>query len=240
MNKPLKILVACEESGRTTLELRKYGYEAFSCDIIDSSYPEKQFHIKQDVTPLLNGNCHFKTMDGTEHYIEGKWDLIIAHPPCTYFCIASAVQLFRGGILNQKRFEEGQKYKDFFLMIYNADCEFICIENPTPLKVWKLPKHSQVIQPWMFDDDGSGFGSQCEYSKRTCLWLKNLPNLKPMFKTEPDKVKNFVYCRRNKGYIAPAKNPKERSKTFKGIARAFVQFAEYVEDVLTKRESEEK
>lgn len=159
----LNILVAMEESGRTTTQLRNMGHNAFSCDILDCSYPQHEWHIKGDVTPLLNGHCSFTTMDGTLHTIDGKWDLIIAHPPCTYFSTAGAVRLFPNKTLDPIRYQKGLIMRDLFMSVYNADCDFIAIENPTPMKIWKLPSYQQAIQPWMFDEDGTGHGTQCKY-----------------------------------------------------------------------------
>ena len=84
----MKILVACEESQAVTIELRRLGHEAYSCDIIPCSGGHPEWHIMQNVLPLLNGNCSFKTMDGTEHSIETRWDMIVAHPPCTFLTLA--------------------------------------------------------------------------------------------------------------------------------------------------------
>ena len=86
----MKVLVACEESQRVCTEFRKLGHEAYSCDIEPCSGGHPEWHIMQDVLPLLNGNCRFQTMDGVEHRVEGKWDMIIAHPPCTYMSKAGA------------------------------------------------------------------------------------------------------------------------------------------------------
>lgn len=112
----------------------------------------------------------FKTMDGEEHFVNGKWDFIIAHPPCEKMSKAGARWMFAGGVLNMERYEESQKAKEFFMAIWNADCEKIVVENPTPLKIVGLPKESQVIQPYMFGEP---------YSKRTLLWEKNVKPLKP-------------------------------------------------------------
>ena len=169
--------------------------------------------------PLLNGNCDFKTVNGDIHHLIGKWDLIIAHPPCTYMSKAGARFMYpSAGRINQDRFHKAMKAKEFFMMFYNADCVNICIENPTPLKVVGLPKESQVIQPYMFGEP---------YSKRTLLWLKNLPKLKPT-----NFVKDFVpYLPSNTGGLSRGKggsrgvvhNAKDASKTFHGIAKAMAE-----------------
>lgn len=166
----INILVACEESQRVCEAFRKLGGKAYSCDIIECSGGHPEWHIMQDAIPLLNGGCSFKTMDGIEHSIDGKWDLIIAHPPCTYLSNAGARFLYPKGVLNEERLRLGLAAKEFFMAFYNADCEKICIENPTPSRVYELPKYTQVVQPWMFGHP---------VQKRTCLWLKGLEPLKP-------------------------------------------------------------
>ena len=114
----MKVLVACEESQRVCTAFRKKGHEAYSCDIIDCSGGHPEWHIKQDVLPLLNGRCEFTTCDGELHTISGKWDLIIAHPPCTYFSTAGSNWLFRGGKLDEERYKKGLEMKELF-------CQFL-------------------------------------------------------------------------------------------------------------------
>ena len=108
----MKVLVACEESQRVCMAFRERGHNAFSCDIEPCSGCHPEWHIQQDVLPLLNGRCGFKTMDGVEHSIDGKWDLIIAHPPCTYLSNAGARFLYPKGVLNQDRLESGLAAKE--------------------------------------------------------------------------------------------------------------------------------
>ena len=207
----MRILVACEESQAVTIEFRKLGHESYSCDIIECSGGHSEWHIMQDVIPLLNGSCRFTTMDGTDHYIDGTWDLIIAHPPCTYLSNAGARFLYPKGILNQDRLELGLAAKDFFMAFYNADCEKICIENPTPSRVYGLPKYTQVIQPWMFGHP---------VQKRTCLWLKGLEPLKPVEIVEERQSSKVPGNWFNKGGKERQKN---RAKTFSGIAKAMAE-----------------
>ena len=188
----MKILVACEESQRVCIELRKLGHEAFSCDILPCSGGHPEWHLQQDVTPLL----------------KEKWDMIIAFPPCTYLSNAGARHLYKGGILNEDRYKKGLLAKELFMTIYNADCSKIAIENPTPSKIFELPEKTQVIQPWQFGHP---------YSKRTQLWLKGLPKLMPTNIVEVESS-----CRKagnwfNKGGKDRQRN---RSKTFPGIAKA--------------------
>ena len=166
-----KVLVACEESQRVCTSFRKRGHEAYSCDIISCSGDHPEWHIMQDVLPLINGKCEFETTDGIKHKIDGKWDMIIAHPPCTYLSNAGACRLYpQKGILNQTRYEKGLKAKEFFLKFLSADCERICVENPVHCKVFNMPRHTQEIQPYMFGEP---------YTKKTRLWLKGLPPLRP-------------------------------------------------------------
>lgn len=212
----MRILVACEESQAVTTELRLLGHEAFSCDIIDCSGGHPEWHIKQDCLPLLNGNCFFMTMNGLSHFISGRWDIIIAFPPCTYLSNAGARHLWKGGSLNNDRYQKGLEAKKFFMEIYNADCDRIAIENPTPSKIYDLPKYSQVIQPYHFGHP---------FTKRTLLWLKGLPFLEPTEIVAPERTwcPSGSYSRthddRFRGVFTTDRFI-NRSKTFPGIAKA--------------------
>lgn len=167
----MKILVACEESQRVCIAFRNKGHEAYSCDLIPQSGGHPEWHIQTDVIPLINGNCIFKTADGKEHNIIGKWDLIIAHPPCTYMSKAGARWMYpKSGVLSKERYEKAMKAKEFFMKFFNADCEKIVIENPVPLKIVGLPAPTQKIQPYEFGEP---------YSKATLLWIKGLKKLEP-------------------------------------------------------------
>ena len=217
----IKVLVACEESQRVCVAFREKGHEAYSCDIIEPSGGHPEWHIMQDVLPLLNGRCSFKTMDGAEHRIDGKWDMIIAHPPCTYLSNAGACRMFpKKGELNQERFAMAMEAKAFFMEFYNADCERICIENPVPLSIVKLPEKTQAIQPYEFGHP---------YTKKTYLWLKGLPKLEPTNIVEP--MGPYV-CGNSEIWKKQAangvvhgkeKSAKHRSKTFHGIAKAMAE-----------------
>lgn len=217
----MKILVACEESQRVCKAFRDKGHIAFSCDVIDASGDHPEWHIKQDVLPLLNGNCSFTTCDGTAHTITGKWDMIIAFPPCTYLTVAGANRLYpQKGVLNPERYALGKEAADFFKTILNADCEKIVVENPTPMRVFELPQYNQVIEPFMFGHP---------YKKRTCLWLKGVPQLKP---TEiiTENIVSWVSggSKDSKGNPRKQKtttfrDAKTRSKTFEGVALAMAE-----------------
>lgn len=220
----MKILVACEESQAVTIELRRLGHEAYSCDIIECSGGHPEWHIMQDVLPLLNGDCHFKTVDGLEHGIEGKWDMIIAHPPCTYLSNAGACRLYpKKGQLNTERYQKGLEAKEFFLKFLNSDCPRIAVENPVSSRVFEMPKHSQEIHPYLFDPEG-----EHPYTKKTRLWLRGLPLL---VTTSPNAVPVSPYVPAGTGRKNPAKygaakrgeDAKNRAKTFRGIAKAMAE-----------------
>lgn len=207
----VNILVACEESQRVCEAFRKRGGKAYSCDIMECSGGHPEWHIMQDVIPLLNGRCSFKTMDGIEHSIDGKWDLIIAHPPCTYLSNAGARFLYPKGVLNEERLAKGMIAKDFFMHFYNADCDRIAIENPIPSKVYGLPPYTQTIQPWMFGHP---------VQKKTCLWLNGLPELQPTNVVEERQSTKIPGNWFNSGGKERQKN---RAKTFPGIAKAMAE-----------------
>ena len=214
----MRILVACEESQNVTNELRKLGHEAYSCDIQMHSGSHDEWHICQDVLPLLNGFCKFKTIDGDYHEINSKWDMIIAFPPCTDLCVSGARHF-------AKKQADGRQQRsiDFFMKFVNADCDKIAIENPIGIMSTKYRKPDQIIQPWQFGD---------KYSKSTCLWLKNLPLLVPTKIVEKGEFIEFIdkngkKKRQAKWYYEALRNSKNaeerakiRSKTFPGIANA--------------------
>ena len=220
----MKVLVACEESQAVTKQLRRLGHEAFSCDIEKCSGGHPEWHIMCDVIPLLNGDCAFNTMDGENHYISGRWDMIIAFPPCTYLSNAGACRLYpKKGQLDMERYKKGLQAKEFFLKFLNADCNRIAVENPVSSSVFEMPKHTQEIQPYQFNDDGTH-----PYAKKTRLWLKGLPIL---IQTTPDckPVGPYVPAgtgRKNREKYGAAKrgeDAKNRAKTFHGIAKAMAE-----------------
>lgn len=199
----MKVLVACEESQAVTIELRKLGHEAYSCDIIECSGGHPEWHLKQDVLPLL----------------EQKWDMIIAFPPCTYLSNAGACRLYpKKGQIDMGRYRKGLEAKEFFLKILNSDCPRIAVENPVSSKVFEMPKHTQEIQPWMFGHP---------YTKKTRLWLRGLPPLMATDVVEPVSP----YCpagtgRKDRSKYGAAKrgeDAKNRAKTFPGIAKAMAE-----------------
>lgn len=218
----LKVLIACEESQRVCIEFRKLGHEAYSADIQEPSGGHPEWHMHGDVLNILNGG-EFNTMNGESHNVD-KWDLIIAHPPCTYLSNAGACRLYKvingRTYIERERFEKGLDGKEFFMSCYNAECEHIAVENPIPSAIYRMPPYTQSIQPYEYGEP---------YSKKTCLWLKGLPNL------EPTKIlteyKPYVSCGTSKnkgnkdksGVSRSGGAAKVRSKTFRGIAQAMAQ-----------------
>ena len=231
----MNVLVACEESQAVCKAFREKGHNTFSCDIQPCSGGHPEWHIQTDVLTILNPTTHYEQgydeyWDGicfyTEnafHRIKGKWDLIIAHPPCTYMSKAGARWMYpTAGNISPERLAKAMKAKEFFIAILNADCDRIAIENPRPLKVVDLPKPSQVIQPYQFGHP---------YSKATCLWLKGLPPLEPtevLTEYKPYCPSNTGGVTRGQSYnkggaIRAADDGVNRSKTFEGIAKAMAQ-----------------
>lgn len=215
----MNVLIACEESQRVCIEFRKLGHNAFSCDIQECSGGHPEWHIKGECLKIINGFCEFWTQDGKYHYFPYQWDLIIAHPPCTYITNAGAVRMRVKGVIQKSRYEEAMKAKDFFMKCLNADCDHIAVENPTPMKIIGLPPYTQAIQPYQFGHP---------YSKRTCLWLKGLPELVPtdiIDHHEPYVNGGFKDAHGNYMRFQGRKerDPKTRSKTFPGIAKAMAE-----------------
>lgn len=215
----MKILVACEESQAVTIELRRLGHEAYSCDIIECSGGHPEWHIMGDVLPLVNGRCTFATTDGTEHIIEDRWDMIIAFPPCTKTSNAGARHLWKGGKLNIPRYFEGLCGKALFLAIWAADCDKVIIENPTPSKVFGYPPPTQAVQPYEYGHP---------FTKKTLLWERGVPPLVPTNIVEPERTwcpsgsYSGKHGDRHRGMFTKDR-AKNRSKTFHGIAKAMAE-----------------
>jgi len=211
----MRVLIACEESQEVCKAFRERGHEAYSCDIIECSGGHDEWHVRGDAIPLINGSCEFTTMDGKHHSIDGKWDLLIAHPPCTYISNAGVRFLYPGGkgILNEDRVRKGNEATHFFLRFLYADCDKIAVENPIPSTVYCLPKYTQIIQPYMFGHP---------LQKKTCLWLKNLPLLEPtdMIPKEQCQSTKIAGNWFNHGGKERQAN---RAKTFPGIAKAMAE-----------------
>jgi len=222
MSFKMKVLIACEESQRVCIAFRDLGHEAYSCDIIECSGGHPEWHIKGDCLAILNGNCTFKTQDGVEHSISSKWDLIIGHPPCTYLTVTGNrwFNVEKYGEKALKRIEDRKEAAEFFMQIANADCDKIAIENPVGYMNSHFRKPDQIIQPYMFGDP---------FEKKTCLWLKGLPKLKPTNVVEPPARKEFASGKTMPAWYADAWNlskeerSKMRSKTFPGFAKAMAE-----------------
>lgn len=214
----MKILVACEESQAVTKELRHLGHEAYSCDIIECSGGRPEWHIMQDVLPLLNGNCEFKTMDGKSHTISGKWDMIIAHPPCTYLTAAGAANIPK----HPERIQLGFEAAEFLMKILKSDCDEIAVENPPPMKRFGLPSYDQLVRPYMFGEINN---------KPICFWLKGLPLLHPtnIVSKDTDMVRWVHKTTGKKKSCSKWYNTNthihriHRSKTFPSIAKAMAE-----------------
>jgi hypothetical protein len=193
----MRVLVACEYSGTVRDAFLKAGHDAMSCDLLPTDVPGP--HYQGDVFDVINNG----------------WDMVIAHPPCTYLSRAGARWTYEGGKLNDYRYGKGLLAKDFFLKLLNVDCSYVAIENPTPMKVFRLPAYSQVVQPYQFGHP---------FSKRTLLWLKNLPRLIPTNVLEdftPYLPSNTGGKKRGQSFSrGTSKNWKQSAKTFQGIADA--------------------
>jgi hypothetical protein len=202
----MRVLVACEESQAVTKEFRRLGHEAYSCDIIPCSGGHPEWHLQQDVTTLL----------------KEKWDMIIAFPPCTFLTVTGNrwFNEEKYGEKAIKRKADREEAVKFFMMLANANCEKIAIENPVGIMSTTWRKPDQIIQPYMFGDS---------FEKKTCLWLKGLPPLVPTNVVEPPARVQFDSGKSMPGWYAEAWSlPKEeraklRSKTFPGIAKAMAE-----------------
>ena len=195
----MKVLVGCEFSGIVRDAFTARGHDAISCDLLPTERPGK--HYQCDVMDILDKG----------------WDLIIAHPPCTYLSVASACRLYpQKGVLNEARYKQGLEAKDFFMSFYNANCDKIAVENPVPLTIFELPQHTQQVQPYEFGHP---------YSKKTRLWLKGLPKLIPT-EVITEGIVSWVNAgsKDHKGnprkQIGKKSSASNRSRTFQGIADA--------------------
>jgi len=205
----MKILVACEESQAITKEFRALGHEAYSCDILPCSGGHPEWHLQGDVFG----------------FIDQGWDLMVAHPPCTYLSVSGARHLYnKDGSKNLERYKNQREALDFVEKLMSCNIPRIAIENPVSVISSQIRKPDQIVQPWMFGDSAS---------KTTCLWLKNLPKLVATNVVEKGEFKEWIDKKTGKvkrqatwyyDALINAKTPEERrslrSKTFKGIAQA--------------------
>lgn|SRR5574341_802545 len=186
----MKILVACEWSGRVSQAFRNKGHDAISCDLLPSELTDNQYHYQGNVLDIINEN----------------WDMMIAFPPCTHLAVSGA-RWFKG------KEEEQKNAILFFLLLAQAPIEKICIENPVGILSTEWRKPDQIIQPWMFGEDAS---------KKTCLWLKNLPKLVPTNVINKDRYSNQTPSGQNK--LGPSVDrAKIRGITYQGIANAMAE-----------------
>lgn len=231
----MKVLIACEESQTVCKAFRANGHEAYSCDIQECSGGHPEWHILGDVLKILNPffaesdltyGIHFTTMDGKAHFIHGEWDMIIAHPPCTYLTV-SGNKHYSVERYGKKALERLQKRNDaqlFFMEFVKANCKQIAIENPIGVMSTVYRKPDQIIQPY---EHGHAV------RKSTCLWLFGLPCLHPTVVVDYENIHskgksggysgNSWIVRDEEGRILPYGDPrvkKARSKTFSGIAEA--------------------
>lgn len=200
----MRVLVACEESQVVCKAFRERGHEAYSCDIQPCSGGHPEWHIQADARELL----------------KMKWDLVIAHPPCTYLSSVGASRLFNADhtIKSREREREGWEAKEFFLAMLNADAPMVAVENPAPLRYWNLPPYSQIIEPYQYGHT---------WKKRTCLWLRGLPELQPTNVVKPTGCWTVSgggkTCRIRLKGKGGARSSKDRAKTFPGIAAAMAE-----------------
>ena len=214
----MKVLIACEESQTVCKEFRARGHEAYSCDIVECSGGHPEWHIQGDALTVINGRTTFTTADGTSHTIDGKWDLMIAHPPCTYLTV-SGNRWFNEDIYGDKarqRKVDRADAMEFFMKFVNADCDHIAIENPIGCMSSAYRKPDQTVHPYWFGD---------AERKATCLWLNGLPKLAATNMVEPV----VIQCKSGKTdspwhmYTLglPAEERRRlRSRTFPGLAKA--------------------
>lgn len=220
----MRVLVACEESQRVCKAFRTRGHQAYSCDIVPCRFTDNPgWHVVCDVFEIIDGYTNFYTQDGAIHdeVAAGEWDLIIAHPPCTYLtCTGNRWFSDKYGIKAQERKRQREYAIDFFMRFTKVSCGAMAIENPIGCMSTKYRKPDQIIEPYFFGDP---------YRKATCLWLKNLPLLKPTNIVDPE---IYYYTASNGRIKSDSKwrmtghtwNRAEiRSQTFPGIAKAMAE-----------------
>lgn len=220
----MNVLIACEESQRVCEAFRNKGHNTFSCDIIDCGGDHPEWHIKGDVLKVLNPTDNgivFSTQDDKLHEVP-KWDLIIAHPPCTYLTVTGNrwFNEEKYGDKARERKKLREEAVEFFMTLANAECDKIAIENPIGVMSTRWRKPNQIVQPYWFGDP---------FEKRTCLWLKGLPELKATDMVTPEERVKFKSGKSMPAwYTAAANLPKEerskiRSRTFPGFAKAMAE-----------------
>ena len=221
----MKVLVACEESQTVCKAFRERGHEAYSCDIQEPSGGHPEWHILGDALEAIKGD-RVVTMDGAEHDI-GRWDLLIAHPPCTYLSNVSGINFslrYRTADYVVERWKNRAMAAVFFTKFFLANADRIAIENPVGFMNSAYRKADQTIHPYMFAESENDVEQYV--TKATCLWLVNLPILRGNSLPKPDNGKLFGKCRNGKNRTwedTYSRNAKVRSKTFPGIAKAMAE-----------------
>jgi hypothetical protein len=216
----MKVLIACEESQAVCKAFRAKGHEAYSCDIIEPSGGHPEWHIHGDAIEALKGGV-ITTMDGVGHDV-GKWDMLIAHPPCTYLTVTGNrwFNISRYGEKAVQRYKDREEAVHFFMQFVKCNIPKVAIENPIGYMSTAYQKPAQIIHPYMFGDPAR---------KATCLWLKGLPKLIPTDIVEPE----IIHYKNGNGTdnpwhmetmkLPPKERAKARSKTFPGIAKAMAE-----------------
>ena len=223
----MNVLVACEESQEVCKAFRSLGHRAFSADLQECSGGHPEWHIQGDVLPIINGDCTFMTADTHTHTQSGQWDILIAHPPCTYLTVTgnSWFNIKKYGDKARQRYKDRDEAFEFFMKFINAKCERIAVENPVGYPCTHYRHPDQIIQPYWFGHHAR---------KATCLWLKNLPKLKPteivdmgyIDKNGHSLGASALHAVDENGKILAWNDPrtaKIRSKTFHGVATAMAE-----------------
>ncbi len=245
--KKLNVLIACEESQRVCKEFRKLGHNAYSCDLLKSSGSHPEWHFKQDVLEVIKDKGGILET-GKKCYIEGNWDLMIAHPPCTYLAVSGARWFYhpkdkhlsidkrRPHPRFPNRAKNREEALEFFSKLLNADIEYIAVENPVGIVSTRIKKPNQIVHPYHFGDKAS---------KATCLWLKNLPLLEHTNVVEKGEYIELKSGKRLPKWYSEAltksNTPEERrtlrSKTFPGFAKAMAtQWSKFIIENYSKKE----
>lgn len=233
-NRILNVLVACEESQRVCTEFRKLGHNAYSCDLICCSGNHPEWHLKGDALDVIHNKGGILET-GEEMYLDGNWDLLIAHPPCDFLTISGTRWFYhpddkdlpmeqrRPHPLYPHRAEDREKAVVFFMEFINTDIKYIAVENPIGIMSTRYRKPDQIVQPWWFGDP---------FQKSTCLWLKNLPLLEKTDVVDHGNISVYKNGHKMPAWYANAKRSerkKTRSRTFEGFARAMAeQWSKYI------------
>ena len=218
-----RLLVACEESQRACIAFRNIGWEAYSCDLELCSGGHPEWHIQQDVLPLLDGDCSFDTLDGAHHQIIGEWDMIIAHPPCTRLCSSGQRWCtWPGGTreYREQKCKEREDGVDFFMRFTRIKCKRVAIENPVGIMSTRYKPPTQIYNPYDFQGETD--------AKKTCLWLYGLPKLQSTREAPlPKELRTLnIWTARFGGKTYAWNSPevaKLRSKTPWGVAKAMAE-----------------